>query len=84
MLPLLVFTGFTIAIIGGFFYLPVVQGQLNECTIFEGKILVVVRAKIDCLGYADAKMASNGWTIILISNGSIYMDKQVNNSQSFK
>lgn len=84
MITTTVLTGFAIAMIVGFFYTHVAHGQLNECTIFDGRILVVVRANNNCLGYADAKMAGEGWTILEISNESIYMEKHDNNSQLIK
>jgi hypothetical protein len=84
MLPNMVFVGFSVALIVGLPFISLAHGQLNECTIFEGKILVVLRANNDCLGYADAKMATNGWSIILINNQSIYMEKHDNGSQLSK
>lgn len=77
----IVFVVLIITIIVGFFYLPVAHAQLNECTTFDGKVLVVIRSTNDCLGYADARMASEGWTIILINNESIYMEKHNGYSQ---
>jgi uncharacterized protein (UPF0179 family) len=82
MMYKIVFISFTIVIVLGFFYLPGVHGQLNPCTIFDGNVLAVVRANNDCLGYADAKMAE-GWTIVVVSNESIYMEKHGNSSQLF-
>jgi hypothetical protein len=79
----LVFVSFISVMIVGVFYLSEAHGQLNKCTIFDGKILAVVRANNDCLGYADAKM-SEGWTIIVVNNESIYMEKHDNSSQTFK
>jgi hypothetical protein len=79
-----VIAGTFIVVIVGFFSIPVANGQMNECIVFDGKKLVVVRANNDCLGYADAKMADEGWTLIVINNESIYMEKNGNNSQPVK
>jgi len=64
-----------IASITGASHLQLVFAQLNECTIFDGRIFVVVRASNDCLGYADAKMADEGWTIIGFTNTTLFMEK---------
>jgi hypothetical protein len=80
MMRKLIITSFSIGVIVGIFCIQVTYGQLNQCTLFEGRALVVVRVDNDCLGFADAKMTDGGWTIIGINNVSIYMEKHGNQS----
>jgi len=83
-MTVLVVASLALVVIIAFYFIPVASGQLNECVVYDGKKLAIVRANNDCLGYADAKMADEGWTLIVISNGSIFMEKNGNNSQLFK
>ena len=69
-------TAFALSAIVGFFYGHEVQGQVTGCTLFDGKVLVAIRADNECIGYADAKIAEGGLRIIAISNGTMYLEKE--------
>ena len=77
----IVLTAFALSTIVGSFLGHEVQGQLTGCTLFDGKVVVLIRADDDCIGYADAKLAEGGLRIIAISNGTIYLEKVANESR---
>ena len=70
-------TAFALSVIVGSFYGQQVQGQLTGCTLFDGKVVILIRADDDCIGYADAKLTEGGLKIIAISNGTIYLEKEI-------
>ena len=69
-------TAFAIAAIVGSFHGQEVQGQQTGCTLFDGKVVIIIRVNDECIGYADARLAEGGLRIISVSNGTMYLEKE--------